>query len=325
MTKSIVIGAGRIALSHLPHIINHQKAELVAIVEPNLLLRFIIRRITGINVVKSINNIDPCLYESAFILTPPHTHFTIAYSLLKDSKHVFIEKPLTLDPLESQHLLDIAKDKNIQFSVGYVNRFHPVYMEVKKLLNNEFNLNINSAEINMHGNVVSKKTPKTWRNAGLGAGCLFDYGCHAIDLSLYLFGPPSDVICLEKESLYENGVIDRFKSKFLYKKNSSFNFNTTISCDWANTNVRKASIEIKIETDRGSIWTDGQLIKVFGKSTKEYSIKNLDTNVSYYLRGEEFQRQLDDFLESIDTNNPKYLYTEDAVLCDKIISKLNEA
>ena len=263
MTKAIVIGAGRISLSHIPHIINHSKCKLIAIVEPNLMLRFIIRRLTGIKVVKSINNIDSSSYDSAFILTPPQTHFSIAFSLLRDSKHVFMEKPLTLNPIESEKLLDMAIERNVQFSVGYVFRFQPVYMKIKKLLDSKNYGNINSAEIHMRGNVVSEKTPKTWRNVGVGSGCLYDYGCHAINLSLYLFGHPSEVVCLEKEELFQNGVVDRFKSKFIQKGNSKFD--TTISCDWADNSVRKAGITINIETTLGSIWTDGQLIKISGE------------------------------------------------------------
>ena len=59
-----------------------------------------------------------------------------------------------------------------------------------------------------------------------------------------------------------------------------------------------------------------------GKYNENYTIKNLNTNVSYYLRGEEFQNQITDFLNKIDTNRLDYFNTEDAAACDAIISRI---
>ncbi len=322
MIRVIVIGAGRIALSHLPHILNHTETELVAIVEPSRIARFIINRLTGVRVVDSLDKIDMTTFDSAFILTPPQTHFSIARALLKESKHVFLEKPLTLNPDQSEQLIKLAIERNVQFSVGYVYRFHPVYMKLKELLDSGNYGKIHAAEINMRGNVVSAETPKTWRNVGVGSGCLFDYGCHAINLSLFLFGRPSKVVCLNKQELFQEGVVDKFTAKLIQKGNAGFHSN--VFCDWADNTVRKAGITINIETDGSTLCSDGQLIWIRGGMTEDFSIKDLDTDVTYYLRGEEFQNQLDDFLMSIASKNMSYAYAEDAVFCDGIISQLHE-
>ena len=322
MIRAVIIGAGRIALSHLPHILNHPDIELVAIVEPSRIARFIIKRLSGVRVVPHLDKVDKASFDCVFILTPPQTHFAIGKSLLDDGKHVFLEKPLTLNPDQSDRLINIAKDRKVQFSVGYVYRFHPVYNKVKEILDSgEYGVT-QSAEITMLGNVVSKGTPKTWRNVGLGSGCLFDYGCHAIDLSLFLFGHPSQVRCLDKQELFQNGVVDKFYAKLEHRSGS--NFDSDIFCNWADSNVRKAGIVINISMVNNSLWTDGQLIKVRGENTLDYSIKDLDTDVPYYLRGEEFQSQLDHFVSGITLNKISYENAEDAVVCDRIISQLHE-
>jgi len=322
MIKAVMVGAGRIALSHLPHIVKHSEVELVAVIEPSLTARFIIKRLSGLKVVSSIDKIDKADFDAAFILTPPESHFSIAYPLLDQGKHIFLEKPLTLCPDQSDQLVNLARKRNVQFSVGYVYRFHPVYMKIKDLLDSGRYGEIVDAEITMLGNVVSEETPKTWRNVGLGSGCLYDYGCHAIDLSLYLFGRPSKVRSLNKQELFQAGVVDRFSASLEYKGESSFD--SVIFCDWADSSVRKAGITINIKTATNTIWTDGQRIKVLGDNSNEYSIKDLNTNVPYYLRGEEFQNQLDNFSASIVNNTIGYLNAEDAAFCDNIISQLNE-
>jgi len=318
--RSIVIGAGRIALSHLPHIIFHPKIDLVAIIEPNWVARFIFRKLTNIPVMDDLSKLDNDFYDSAFILTPPKTHFSIASVLLKKKKNIFIEKPLSLHPKDSHQLLELAKKNQVQFSVGYVYRFHPIFRKLKLILSKEEQNEIISAKIQMLGNVVSKQTPKTWRNTGIGSGCIYDYGCHVIDLSLYLFGKPSFTNCLEKKELFQEGVVDKFLAELVYGEK----FKLLVNCDWANSSVRKAGIEIEIKTNNGVIWTDGQLLQIRGVREENITIKNLNTDVPYYLRGEEFQNQLDDFVTQINTKKINLEAAEDASFCDKIISELHE-
>lgn len=320
MIRSIVVGAGRIALSHLPHIIFHPKIDLVAIVEPNRVARFLFRRLTKIPVIDDISRLDDDLYDSAFVLTPPSTHFLIVSNLLRKKKNVFLEKPLSLNPNDSQQLLELAQKYQVQFSVGYVYRFHPIFRKLKSILSERVASEIMSAKINMLGNVVSKETPKTWRNTGVGSGCIYDYGCHVIDLSLYLFGRPSITNCLEKKELFQEGVVDKFIAELVYDKE----FKLQVNCDWANSTVRKAGIEIEICTKNEVIWTDGQLLQIRGAKQENLTIKDLNTDVSYYLRGEEFQNQLDEFVKQANTKKLNFDGAEDASFCDEIISQIHE-
>lgn len=320
MIKSIVIGAGRISLSHLPHIINHSHIELLFIVEPNFVTRQIITRLTKIKVVKTIEEINPEIYDCAFVLTPPSSHFAITKKLLDLRKDVFVEKPLSLEPSSSRHLLTLAKKQKLALSVGYVYRFHPIYIKLKNLLSDKTYGSLEKSKISMIGNVVSDSTPISWRNTGIGSGCLYDYGCHAIDLSFYFFGKPDSVKCLSKKEIFQEGVIDEFQAEFTFRDQKDFHSN--IYCNWADETVRKASINIEIKTSKNNIFCDGQTIEITGEINKTISIKDLDTNVDYYLRGEEFQLQLEDFINSINSETYDYDSVEDAVICDEYISKL---
>tara|TARA_B100001059_G_C17835385_1_gene587707 strand:- start:1280 stop:2257 length:978 start_codon:yes stop_codon:yes gene_type:complete len=322
MIRAVIIGAGRIALSHIPHISIHPKIELVAIVEPSIVARFIIKRLSRVKVISSIDKLAYSDYDAAFILTPPHTHFQITKPLLDEGKHIFLEKPMSLDPCQSHKLLELAKKNKLEFTVGYVYRHHPLFMRFKELLEKMVSEGILAAEINMCGNVVSEETPKTWRNKGVGSGCIYDYGCHVINLALFLFGKPDEVICTEKKELFQEGVVDKFSARLGFKNHKNFDLN--VNCNWADTTVRKAGISIKIDSYDHSMWTDGQLLKLSGKNNLELSIKDVDTDVSYYLRGEEFQNQLDQFVASIISRSLNYQNLEHAVICDEIISQLHE-
>lgn len=321
-SKCIVVGGGRISLSHLPHIIDHPDAEIVGVVEPSRLLGFILSKLFRVKVYRSLDALGNLQFGSAFVLTPPNLHFKIAKKLLSMGKHVFLEKPMTLDPEQSAGLLSVAKRNKVQLSCGYVYRHHPIYKEIKRIISNEIYGSPVACQVEMRGNVVNSDSAISWRNVGKGSGCLYDYGCHAIDLSIYLFGKPESVKCFSKEELYQAGVIDRFSAELHHKE--SYDVQSRIACDWSDETIRKAGLTIDIKTKDHTIYSDGQTITISGATSKIYSIKDLDTEVAFYLRGEEFQNQTDVFFKSIASNTMTYLAAEDAVCCDEIISEIYE-
>lgn len=61
------------------------------------------------------------------IATPTTTHFKIAMPLLAQSKHVFVEKPMTDDSAQAGELVQLARQNNCVLQVGHVERFNPVF------------------------------------------------------------------------------------------------------------------------------------------------------------------------------------------------------
>jgi scyllo-inositol 2-dehydrogenase (NAD+) len=77
-----------------------------------------------------IDDID-AIFISA---TPETTHFPMARDSLLAGKHVFLEKPLAITLGEADELLDLARSRNLKFTIGYSQRFNPKYAYVKKCL-----------------------------------------------------------------------------------------------------------------------------------------------------------------------------------------------
>jgi predicted dehydrogenase len=59
------------------------------------------------------------------IATPPETHFQIALDALEMGKHVFVEKPMTLDYNEASTLTRVARDPHRTLMVGHILAFEP--------------------------------------------------------------------------------------------------------------------------------------------------------------------------------------------------------
>jgi len=75
-----------------------------------------------------ISDIDAYIISA----TPETTHYPIALECLNAGKHVFLEKPLSLTLVEADELVDLAKNKDVKFTIGYSQRFNPKYAYVKK-------------------------------------------------------------------------------------------------------------------------------------------------------------------------------------------------
>ena len=57
--------------------------------------------------------------------TPEPTHYPIARDCLKAGKHVLLEKPIAMDFWEADDLINIARQNNLKFTIGYSQRFNP--------------------------------------------------------------------------------------------------------------------------------------------------------------------------------------------------------
>tara|TARA_B110000008_G_scaffold274029_1_gene309209 strand:- start:1493 stop:2452 length:960 start_codon:yes stop_codon:yes gene_type:complete len=85
------------------------------------------------------NNIEDSFenHDSYIIVTPPITHYEIGMKCLNHNKNVLIEKPLTLNPEDSELLYKKAKDVNKTLAVGHLLLFHPAIRLIKEYIDNK--------------------------------------------------------------------------------------------------------------------------------------------------------------------------------------------
>ncbi len=61
------------------------------------------------------------------IVTPTTTHFDIARELLKQGKHLLVEKPMTHNADQATELVHLAQRHDCMLQVGHIERFNPVF------------------------------------------------------------------------------------------------------------------------------------------------------------------------------------------------------
>lgn len=79
--------------------------------------------------VKRFSNPDELidLCHCIDIVTPTFAHFELAKNVLKKSKHIFIEKPITQTTEEAGALIKLATEAGVKVQVGHVERFNPAF------------------------------------------------------------------------------------------------------------------------------------------------------------------------------------------------------
>ncbi len=72
--------------------------------------------------------------NAVIVATPAETHFEIASLMLNAGKHVFVEKPITLNVADSEKLHSLAIEKNKKLMVGHILLFHPAVNKMKEII-----------------------------------------------------------------------------------------------------------------------------------------------------------------------------------------------
>jgi len=65
--------------------------------------------------------------DALSVVTPTTTHFELARDLLRQGKHVLVEKPMTENAAQAAELVQLARQQRCVLQVGHVERFNPVF------------------------------------------------------------------------------------------------------------------------------------------------------------------------------------------------------
>lgn len=130
MLKIGVLGAGHLGKIHIRLILQIEKYELVGFYDPNEEQAAKVSKEYG---VKSFNSIDELIasVDVVDVVTPTLSHYDCASRALRNSRHVFIEKPVTNTIEEARKLMNLAHEANVKVQVGHVERFNPAFMQAR--------------------------------------------------------------------------------------------------------------------------------------------------------------------------------------------------
>ncbi len=211
-----IIGAGNIAQNaHIPSYLKRKDVEIIAVCDINearakeVADKYDIKYVsTNFEDLVSIEEVD-----AVSICTGNNFHKPVAVAAAKAGKHILCEKPMAINIEEAESMLKAAKENNIIFMMGFVNRFRADSKVIKTF-----------ADAGKFGDIYSAKavslrrrgTPLGWFTnlSKSGGGPVIDIGVHAIDLTWYFMGKPKptrvSAVTYNKIGDYETKGVSRW-------------------------------------------------------------------------------------------------------------------
>jgi predicted dehydrogenase len=190
-----LIGAGNIAQNaHIPAYLKQDDVELVAVcdlkkqraqeVADKYGFKYVAEDINELVSIDEVDAVSICTWNNA--------HAPAAIAAANAGKHILCEKPMSMNPQQSEEMLKAARDNNVIFMMGFVNRFRNDSQVIKAM-----------ADAGKFGDIYSAKagwlrrrgTPLGWFTdlSKSGGGPVIDIGVHVIDLTWYFMGKPKPI------------------------------------------------------------------------------------------------------------------------------------
>jgi predicted dehydrogenase len=135
----------------------------------------------------------------AVVLATPHSqHRAQALAAIAAGKHVFVEKPLTLDLDSAVAVAAAARDAGLVLAVGLARRFHPSIAELRARAR-DGRLGDVVAMVAQHTtSTVQFIAPDNWRASAEEApgGAFTAVGVHSLDTMIEIAGRVRDIRCV---------------------------------------------------------------------------------------------------------------------------------
>ncbi len=323
MLKIGVLGAGHLGKIHLKQIREIPQYQLIGFYDHDPAVAKTVSEELNVpafsSVVELIKNVDV-----VDVVVPTVAHYEYATIALRQSKHVFIEKPLAGTIEEAKALVSLAHEANVKVQVGHVERFNPAFLAVKDFCENPMFIEAHRlAQFNPRGTDVS---------------VILDLMIHDIDIILSLV--KSDVKRISASGVsvvsdtpdianarieFDNGCVVNLTSSRISLKNMRkirmFQKDAYISIDLLSHKTEVVKIK-----EMGGDDEEGMFSMVIdpggGKPKKQIYLENPGVTPNNAIRME-----LSEFAQSILQNKPVIVTIEDGAkaleTAFRIIERIN--
>lgn len=310
MTKKVkiaVVGLGKMGLSHFALVNAHPDAETFACDATGFMVDILSKNIPAKIYKKFDEMLETQPLDAVVIATPSKLHAPMVRAALEKGIHVFCEKPFCLDPADAEELANLADSKGLINQVGYHNRYVGAFRKMKEIVDAGALGQITHVLAEAYGPVVLRPKRQTWRTQKTeGGGCLYDYAAHPLNLLNWMFGVPDRVTGSVLNSIFSEGIDDEVFSTLQFADGPT----AQLSVNWSDESHRKMTTKVSMIGTNGRVNVDRQECQVYLREPvaalpdykKGWTVKyttELTEDPWFYLRGEEYSNQIDDFISAV--------------------------
>jgi len=232
--------------------------------------------------------------NSIYIATPPSSHLEYAIKALKLNKNVYLEKPMALNANEAKQIREALKSSNGKLTVAHYRRQLPMFLTVKKLLEEGEIGEVRCADIQLLQPLNTKMitvTEENWRaNKNISGGGFFhDLAPHQLDLIYYFLGDYNKAhgYAMNQSNTYDaedivNGIIE-LKNGIQIRGLWAFNVNTSASKDELKIYGNLGEIKLSIFGNQVEITREGISEILNFKHPENIQFSMIEATVNYFL------------------------------------------
>jgi predicted dehydrogenase len=313
MKRVAIVGLGKMGLLHASLLSTMPDVRLVAICEKSFPIRmFASRVLKDVLMVGSVERLIDLGLDMVYVTTPPSTHYPIVKKIYGDriARHVFVEKPLAMNPAESEELCGLAKNRGVNM-VGYNRRFGVAFGKAKEILDDGILGELQSFRVYAYSSDLLGvvKPPKPMIRDGI----LRDLGCHAIDLAVWLFGS-LEVGRAEVESAFGD-------TRFTVRANG---LGGEIKSSWRMEGYRLPEVGLRVVGSKGEMDVNEDRVELKLKKGKPslWRRHDLDDSVPFFLGGAEYYREDEAFVRAVINGHDVKPDFQSALEVDRIIGEV---
>jgi scyllo-inositol 2-dehydrogenase (NADP+) len=156
---------------------------------------------------RNVEDVPLSSYDAALVCIPDEPKIEVLSYLLKNGKHVLVEKPLwAADDRQIGKLEQLVRAKGVVCYTAYNHRFEPHYVRMRNLVASGKLGTIYRCRM-FYGNGTARLVrDSTWRDQG--AGVLPDLGSHLLDTAKFWFGDLGEDFQIVSADCFENHAPD---------------------------------------------------------------------------------------------------------------------
>jgi len=156
---------------------------------------------------RTVEDVPLSSYDAALVCIPDEPKIEVLSYLLKNGKHVLVEKPLwAADDRQISMIEQLARAKGVVCYTAYNHRFEPHYVRMRNLIASGQLGTIYRCRM-FYGNGTARLVrDSAWRDQG--AGVLPDLGSHLLDTAKFWFGNLGEDFQIVSADCFENRAPD---------------------------------------------------------------------------------------------------------------------
>lgn len=240
-------------------------------------------------------------------------HYDQVILAAKAGKHILCEKPLAMNSSEAEEMVNVCKENNVQLAVSYVQRFHPLVIKAKELINSQLIGKLVSANIIFNIDFPPGSNFRFDKKLS-GGGALRDIGTHVIDLLRFFGGEITEISGVMDNVIYKSDVDDFASAIVKFEKSGYGYFNVSF-------NNKRSFNRLEILGHKGAISIEN-LMGARNTSAKLTILLEGEARKSFRKRGNKVLYMMKSIQKSFLKNEAPFVTGVDGLINMKLMEEL---